>query len=343
MADQLKILNVETGIAPDEAYESTFWSRVIDYQFYNHRLPWLRKIEEKLRMDFGLAFEARKLSKNYDVIWASSEKVGVPLALIGIRKPIIVVCHHLSSPLRRRLVSILKIAQKWAGIGYVSPAEKEFIICEFNVPEDRFIQCCTAPLSRYKTDIYDESGPIISLGVAKRDYPTLISALKCLPGYETEIYVSSQYGDLYGQSLDEDFPYWIHWMKKVTHEEITKKYESCRFVVLPLISSDHFSAGTTVALEAASAGKAIIATATQGLQGFIIHGETGILVPPGNVPALTEAIESLWNNPELAYQLGQNARMYIEECLDPEKIGLGIQEGVQRAWCNFKTKRAENI
>ena len=36
---------------------------------------------------------------------------------------------------------------------------------------------------------------IISLGVTKRDYLTLLHALQELPGYETEIFMSSRYND----------------------------------------------------------------------------------------------------------------------------------------------------
>lgn len=63
-------------------------------------------------------------------------------------------------------------------------------------------------------------------------------------------------------------------------------------------------------IEAMSAGLAIITTPVGAIPDIIIHQETGILVPPGNIKKTAEAIELLLNNPEIITKLGNGARKY---------------------------------
>jgi glycosyltransferase involved in cell wall biosynthesis len=51
---------------------------------------------------------------------------------------------------------------------------------------------------------------------------------------------------------------------------------------------------------------------------YIIDGETGILVEPGNIRAMREAIQFLLANPKEAERLGENARQRMLEELNLE-------------------------
>lgn len=62
------------------------------------------------------------------------------------------------------------------------------------------------------------------------------------------------------------------------------------------------------ALEAAQMQKPVIASDVGGLPEVVLHNETGLLVPAGNVTALAEAVKLLIQQPELAVKLGSNAR-----------------------------------
>jgi rhamnosyl/mannosyltransferase len=44
----------------------------------------------------------------------------------------------------------------------------------------------------------------------------------------------------------------------------------------------------------------------------MLHGQTGLLVPPGDAPALAQAIHALLSDPERARSLGQAARRRAE-------------------------------
>ncbi|MEM3828245.1 MAG: glycosyltransferase family 4 protein [Conexivisphaerales archaeon] len=65
-------------------------------------------------------------------------------------------------------------------------------------------------------------------------------------------------------------------------------------------------------LEAMASGLPIIATRVSGTSEIIMHNETGILIEPGNVRQLAEAIKYLVESPAEALRLGRNARAFIE-------------------------------
>jgi len=61
-------------------------------------------------------------------------------------------------------------------------------------------------------------------------------------------------------------------------------------------------------LQAASAGIAVIACDAGGMPEAVTDQETGLLVPPGDVGALTTAIERLLSEPERAEAFGAEGR-----------------------------------
>lgn len=65
------------------------------------------------------------------------------------------------------------------------------------------------------------------------------------------------------------------------------------------------------AIEAMAAGLPVVACAVGGLLDLIDDGVTGLLVPPGNAPALAAAIDRLAGDPGLGAGLGQRARAEV--------------------------------
>ena len=61
-------------------------------------------------------------------------------------------------------------------------------------------------------------------------------------------------------------------------------------------------------LEGMASGCAVLATSAGGIPDAIRHGENGLLVPPGNAPALADALAALLADPALRGRLGQAAR-----------------------------------
>jgi glycosyltransferase involved in cell wall biosynthesis len=70
---------------------------------------------------------------------------------------------------------------------------------------------------------------------------------------------------------------------------------------------------SNVLLESMAAGAPVVATRVGGTAEALTHGETGLLVPPGDPPALTAAIARLLEDGELASRFGRAARRTIAE------------------------------
>ena len=333
------ILRVETGLISPSGIDQESSADILDYHVYARVPRWWRRLEELLRLDLYLALRAKSVESRYDIIWAGSEKVGIPLSFLGIQKPLVVIAHHVESPLRAKFVRATGIARKWAGIGYISNENREFFINDLGVPARRLFQYESAKylhkaaIAKTATD-----GPIMSAGVAKRDYPTLISALAELEGYETELFISSKFGDKLTHRIDGNVPAWVRFMDFTPEDELMRHYQRARFVVVPLERTTHNGAGVNVVLEAGSSGKAVVATKTGGMSTFVKDGETGILVPPHDAQALRNAIQKLWMEPDLACEMGLAGRRYMEAHFDPEVVNSNISAFLDQTYADVQKK-----
>jgi glycosyltransferase involved in cell wall biosynthesis len=72
-------------------------------------------------------------------------------------------------------------------------------------------------------------------------------------------------------------------------------------------------------LEAMAAAKPIVATAVSGTRQVVIHDETGLLVPPGDTSALTQAVVTLLSEPARARAMGEAARRRVKTHFSMEK------------------------
>jgi glycosyltransferase involved in cell wall biosynthesis len=73
-----------------------------------------------------------------------------------------------------------------------------------------------------------------------------------------------------------------------------------------VLSSDHEGMPNAL-LEAAAAGMPIVATAVDGVKDIFTNGKDALLVEPGNLVMLSEAIEYVLTNEDLACRLGSEA------------------------------------
>jgi glycosyltransferase involved in cell wall biosynthesis len=67
-----------------------------------------------------------------------------------------------------------------------------------------------------------------------------------------------------------------------------------------------------VLLEAMAQGKPVVATRVGGTPELVVHGETGLLVPPGDVDALAAGLEQLLGDPERAQGMGEAGRARVQ-------------------------------
>ncbi len=97
----------------------------------------------------------------------------------------------------------------------------------------------------------------------------------------------------------------IEFAGMLPQESLARCMAEAAAVVIPSIFSDP---APLVATEAALAGKAVIASKIGGLPEIVLHGETGLLVEPGDAGQLAGVMEKLLLEPETAKQYGKRAR-----------------------------------
>jgi len=90
----------------------------------------------------------------------------------------------------------------------------------------------------------------------------------------------------------------------VAHPSVLAALARATVVVVPSILPEAF--GLT-AIEAMSEGRPVIATAAGALPEIVTHGETGIVVSPGDVDAIRGAIATLLRDDSLRQNLSENA------------------------------------
>jgi glycosyltransferase involved in cell wall biosynthesis len=95
----------------------------------------------------------------------------------------------------------------------------------------------------------------------------------------------------------------------VPHAEVERLLERASVVVAP---SEREGFGLAAA-EAMAFGRPVVAAAGGGLLELVSDGETGLLVPPRDAPALRAAVERLLADPELRERLGSAARACARE------------------------------
>jgi glycosyltransferase involved in cell wall biosynthesis len=85
--------------------------------------------------------------------------------------------------------------------------------------------------------------------------------------------------------------------------ELRALYHSCDIFVLPTLGD----CLPLVLAEAAAAGLPTISTTIAAIPEIVRDGDTGLLVPPGDVRALEDALQRLLQQPELRQRLGERA------------------------------------
>jgi glycosyltransferase involved in cell wall biosynthesis len=81
-----------------------------------------------------------------------------------------------------------------------------------------------------------------------------------------------------------------------------------------------------VLLEAMAAGRPVVATPVGGTPEVVVHGETGLLVPPRDPAALAAALRELLADPDRRARFGQAGRRRVEERFSEEAMTRRVLE-----------------
>lgn len=120
---------------------------------------------------------------------------------------------------------------------------------------------------------------------------------------------------------------------KLTNQEITQEaipqfmYEGDIYCLPCVWAKDNDVDGLPqMLMEAMACGLPAISTRLVGIPNLIIHEKTGLLCEPGQEKELADAILRLWNDPQLAKTMVQNAHVHMRERFDLNKSLSGLIE-----------------
>jgi glycosyltransferase involved in cell wall biosynthesis len=93
-----------------------------------------------------------------------------------------------------------------------------------------------------------------------------------------------------------------------SHQAIMHAWDKCLFGVAPSTGPE---ACPTVVMEAMASGKPIVSTNIGGTPDIMLDGATGILVPPGDVGALRNALHELLTNRDIIARMGKTGLQHV--------------------------------
>ncbi len=146
-------------------------------------------------------------------------------------------------------------------------------------------------------------GPIVFVGLLSRDkgIEVLLEAHRMLGGLRRLV--------LAGRELDDtplDLSGDVELRGLLDHPSVIDLMQTASVVVVPSIVQD---CCPTVVLEAMAVGRPVVASDSGGIVDLVDDGVTGLLVPPGDPVALSEALAKIIDDPQRASAMGQTALM----------------------------------
>ena len=107
----------------------------------------------------------------------------------------------------------------------------------------------------------------------------------------------------------------VHYVGELRRSAMPAFWNSVDVAVVPSL----YEPFGLVALEAMSCGVPVIAAAVGGLRTIIVDGESGLVIPPGDAAALTQALSLLVADESLRRRLAEGARMRAAEFSLPRR------------------------
>jgi colanic acid/amylovoran biosynthesis glycosyltransferase len=102
------------------------------------------------------------------------------------------------------------------------------------------------------------------------------------------------------------------------HRRVVAEFSQASLFVLPaVLGADGDRDGIpNVILEAMAMEVPVVSTDHSGIPEVVHDGQTGLLVPAADVPALARALARLLDDPELGRQMGHNGRQFVQANFD---------------------------
>jgi glycosyltransferase involved in cell wall biosynthesis len=147
-----------------------------------------------------------------------------------------------------------------------------------------------------------------------------------VPGARLRIVGSGTRTDVV-ERLVTDLPEQTTWTNRLETAEVAVALDAATALVLPSRSEGM----GRVVVEALCRGRPVVAARVGGIPDLVRDGENGLLVEPGDTPALVDAIVRILSDRELAERLAARARESAEPWLaTPEEYAARLRDAVAR-------------
>jgi len=97
----------------------------------------------------------------------------------------------------------------------------------------------------------------------------------------------------------------IEFLGWLDSHEMAQRYQQCIVVAFPSLWPEPFG---RVGPEAFVHGRPVVAYATGGIPDWLVDGETGFLVTPGDITQLSQRLQQILESPGLCQRLGEQAQ-----------------------------------
>ncbi len=277
-----------------------------------------------------------------DVIFTDGEQVGIPLAAMlrflgrGPRRTRhVMIVHTLSVPKKQVFFDWFGLQSHVDRFLVYSTWQKQFIESRWKVPAHTVVFTPFMVDQQFfsagqVSSVTAASGvpTICAVGLERRDYPTLMDAVRGLP-VRVVVAAASPWSKQPDETVNRAIPANVE-VRRFTQYELRALYAESAFLVMPL-QDVTFQAGVTAILEAMAMERAVICSRTSGQTDVIVEGENGVYVPPGDGPALRAAIVRLLEQPAEAARLGRNGRRLVEDRMNLDCYVQRLAEVVHSA------------
>lgn len=264
-----------------------------------------------------LAYRALRQAamQEYDLMVAWESKTGIPLALLrslfGQTQTPFIILTFTPGEVARAFFPLIRYALKAVTrVTVLTRAEIAAYHRLFGLTESKINLCLLGTYDLYPAGPPAPQGAFTSpyvhaSGRSARDYSTLVEAARGLPA---RVVIHGKGYNFTGLNPPPN----------VTIGELAPRDEYHQLVrdavaeVVPLYDTPS-PVGSSQIVFAMMLGKAIVATRTGSTVDYIEHGQTGLLVEPGDIAGLRRAIQQLLDHPDQVVTMGRAARRRFEE------------------------------
>jgi glycosyltransferase involved in cell wall biosynthesis len=266
-------------------------------------------LEKIVKFELFQPFKALLCQKKYDVIISHSYNSGFVFSLLrslfNINYPphILIDIGCLNGGKDNKFqIKIIKFALKSiSGVIYHSTVNKKFYSEHFSSLNSTFIPFGVDPEYFSPLDDIPRNDYALSIGYAKRDYGTLLTAWKDIDFPLKIIGVNkSTITDLNISNVE--------FVPKVTINVLKEYIHHAKFVVLPILN-EKYSVGQMTFLQSMAMKKPVIIGLVPGILDYIDNN--CLTYKYGNVEDLTEKIKIILSDTDLAICVSDNARSSI--------------------------------